>query len=1515
MSDSSNKMKRAILPVVIAAAALQLPVAVQANTVRIMGPADQVDEPAQPPTPAVSPAPSPRPAVTQPRVTTPRPVTAPVNRSVGIYGPTGENETLWSIASRYKPNDSVSIYQVLGAIFRANPNAFTDNNIHGLIPGSRLRMPTMAQIQAENTDQIRNRVESDLQRREQTRARTANTPAGNASRPASPQTATAGSASASPAAPAPKPAATAPQVSASRPATAAAAPERSAASAVSSPAPAVGVTAAAASRADDVLPSALQEQLDSSDEALTQLRESNQLLRVRLSEMQHEIGALKEQLAGDEELRGEIQSFIAQQKAQQSPLDAPLTEQPPVHWLDKLAANPWALAGAALIPGSLIAGLLAFFAGRRRKEDEAASPAAEVSKDVPKPVASDLDDDEPHLGLDSEDSSLDDLFDDKTPQDDSIFSDNLFDDNDAELDELDLTDGLDDAFGNELPKSDISVKSNDQAIGLQDMERALDQIDQAPAPSPEKEDSLSGLWDKPFSAQDNEETDFDLAVGLLDDEDVSPAKPVEDKRNDDLFDAFADSELTGHKADSIELGMLDQDILNELMQDFEREDDEQHAPVSPAVNNIQADSTRDDSAEEDWGLDDLNADFNLDASSTELLDELIDERESDADSDFELDENSTALLDELLDEETPNTQIDPELDTEENADEDKDVFDELLTLDDEEPQDAESSWLTASQEENTLSTDDIDDLIFAEKKTVDEHLSELDDTETLAELSEAYPERMADGDDPVLSGTEPPVSDAGLDDAGFHETDTDTDAPDAERMAETASETAASAAADEADEPATVLDSEPEVPVISDERVAETSTPQDDLDSLLSDAQTDDVVAAEADRPDFAPELRAEDEIAETENSEAQKVDSEETEVADTVPERIDSDPTDVADESVLHSEASVADSQDHEPEPGAETSSPQSSEYAAPDVAAEPDQALSDTALAENPESETAPWHHNSDEASQLIEQNRYQKAVQADQSRDDAPLTTPLAAAGSAVADEPAPSPEPDAAAEQPEATLDPAWEEAVAGRQEPVFNLDEFPEFDEEAALLDPEAVAWEDDAHEKDWSDDDAQAALNKVSEQLQLAAQAVERNGGLTESQPKQDASALSETASLQETDSHTADLQEPGVQESGLQENSGQAVPMHGKPQYEYAVIDPATLPEFDEDDALNASFEEQMELEQYEQELKYGEEAQFQPEPEPASPLQPQPQSNEAWRDELIDSAGLDMAALLAEPELDLPAMQAVEDLQSDETLPSIRTQDGTDTELTADAEWPRMPDDSHQSENIQADNIQSENPQTDNVRADSEPSDDVHEIALAADGNVAEPQYQAEPQAELDNAEEFEHEQWLLHDSVPLSELEEQELSPEESAIWGADIPEPELESEDWGEQPSLSEQADDVMDGPESAQADSQLIASARDNEPYISIDELMKELEGESDPELDSAPLKLDVGLDEFPDVLAGIGEIDVDGAGEYASKLDLAKAYLEMNDTDGAFFLLEDVAENGDGDVSREAANLLLKMDR
>ena len=64
------------------------------------------------------------------------------------YGPIGSNDTLWSIATRARPNDSVSIHQTLAAIFKANPQAFGNNNPNVLLQGETLRIPSAEEIAA-----------------------------------------------------------------------------------------------------------------------------------------------------------------------------------------------------------------------------------------------------------------------------------------------------------------------------------------------------------------------------------------------------------------------------------------------------------------------------------------------------------------------------------------------------------------------------------------------------------------------------------------------------------------------------------------------------------------------------------------------------------------------------------------------------------------------------------------------------------------------------------------------------------------------------------------------------------------------------------------------------------------------------------------------------------------------------------------------------------------------------------------------------------------------------------------------------------------------------------------------------------------------------------------------------------------------------------------------------------------------------------------------------------------------
>jgi pilus assembly protein FimV len=150
-------------------------------------------------------------------------------------------------------------------------------------------------------------------------------------------------------------------------------------------------------------------------------------------------------------------------------------------------------------------------------------------------------------------------------------------------------------------------------------------------------------------------------------------------------------------------------------------------------------------------------------------------------------------------------------------------------------------------------------------------------------------------------------------------------------------------------------------------------------------------------------------------------------------------------------------------------------------------------------------------------------------------------------------------------------------------------------------------------------------------------------------------------------------------------------------------------------------------------------------------------------------------------------------------------------------------------------------------------------------------------------------------------LSEDQQAEISddiPEdEQDVWSQDN-QPEqaqILDENWEDQPDLDE-------------------FNPQDNK-YRTIDELMAEVESEEAQEIDEE-LKLDVGLNDFPDVIGDIGSgHDVDANSEAAGKLDLAKIYLEMNDAQGARKLLEEAIVDGSDEIRREAKNLIDVIDK
>lgn len=56
-------------------------------------------------------------------------------------GPMQATDTLWSIASNYRPDESVTVQQMMLALLRANPEAFGESNVNLLRRGAVLRLP------------------------------------------------------------------------------------------------------------------------------------------------------------------------------------------------------------------------------------------------------------------------------------------------------------------------------------------------------------------------------------------------------------------------------------------------------------------------------------------------------------------------------------------------------------------------------------------------------------------------------------------------------------------------------------------------------------------------------------------------------------------------------------------------------------------------------------------------------------------------------------------------------------------------------------------------------------------------------------------------------------------------------------------------------------------------------------------------------------------------------------------------------------------------------------------------------------------------------------------------------------------------------------------------------------------------------------------------------------------------------------------------------------------------------
>ncbi|MBO0138530.1 MULTISPECIES: FimV/HubP family polar landmark protein [Vibrio] len=597
-----------------------------------------------------------------------------------FFGPTGENQTLWSIASELRPSRGVTVQQTLLAIYRINPQAFENQNIHELIPGSRLRVPSLEQVQSATTAQAVAIMKAHEAKLKQPKPTNRATPAQRVTEQ-------------------PKPQIKVEPKSATKPETVAATEPKPTPKTI----PVIPAPPVTTSPQGEKQVSALKDKLQGSQSELESLEEKNHRLRLMLSEVQSEVETLKSELNDEERIRSEVEKLLAEERQR-------LAEQQRMQpsTMDKILSNGWLVGLAALIPGALIALLVVMLLGRRSKakEEEAAAQEQQNVDPLAAPIglaaADELDEE---LTLDDElfadeDINAQSLQEEKSDLEEDVFANlddeeldfNLEGDDDpfADIgDDGDLDVGLDEF---ESSNNGIQVNGEEKALGLEEMERALDEV------APELE------------VLDDDESGFDLS---------DDANEKSDSLSDD---AFAELLAADEPSEELPSDTVDQDMLDDLFaelgnDDFDLDTDEPELKQPVSDDDFSVVEASDDdidkllaqyeqpASESEVREADANEGPVLDENSTELLDELIDFDEDDTDefdplneleaiSGFEgddsieeLDADSTDLLDELIDDVTS------ELDEETEAD--LDPFDDLIRED-------ESPEQNKSEEEELL---------------------------------------------------------------------------------------------------------------------------------------------------------------------------------------------------------------------------------------------------------------------------------------------------------------------------------------------------------------------------------------------------------------------------------------------------------------------------------------------------------------------------------------------------------------------------------------------------------------------------------------------------------------------------------------------------------------------------------------------------------------------------------------------------------------------------------------------
>ncbi|MCL1041450.1 hypothetical protein L2712_07335 [Shewanella marisflavi] len=481
------------------------------------------------------------------------------------YGPTTASDTFWSIAQKTRPDSSVTVYQVMAAIYEANPHAFSSDNYNSLEKGMTLLIPSKEVMQAIPKSLAKQQAQNNDKGWRQK-------PQTVAARPIpAPQT----EAKVEPQAESPSE----PQPSSQ---------------------PVLKVSVEQQKQIEELTAKLESEQaknLSLTDElarAQDQLNLGNndtEMLQSKIDEQSARIAELEEALLIQKEQKAQLNSEVEQLRQQLAAATQPVTPKEPDDSWRTMMSNPLYIGLAAAIPALLLLVLVWLGLKRRNSKNEAveqeqAAPITPPVDDAPKAPAPEASEELMAIRLDNDDEA------------DSLDSLMKVDDN-ALKPEADLSEEaapLDSAADMVVDAGDEQVMSpiEDEGQSLDDLwAEAMGEQEQEETQAPQEDDldSLLAELDAPAeepveapkAAADESaqtETDLDDLLAEFEQAETSADEPKEEDLDALLaeFDLPADEpkvtpeeepEALAEEAPSLEVPTEDETLADEIAQELE----------------------------------------------------------------------------------------------------------------------------------------------------------------------------------------------------------------------------------------------------------------------------------------------------------------------------------------------------------------------------------------------------------------------------------------------------------------------------------------------------------------------------------------------------------------------------------------------------------------------------------------------------------------------------------------------------------------------------------------------------------------------------------------------------------------------------------------------------------------------------------------------------------------------------------------------------------------------------------